>query len=66
MFPPLQWDELHLKIWSLLRGEPLQGHVEFKVDCDLVWYQNKIEIIFKNHSFNLLKENCFECVQKPH
>ncbi len=27
MFPPLQWDELHLKVWSWLKNKPLQIHV---------------------------------------
>jgi hypothetical protein len=53
MFPPLQWDELHLKVWSWLKGEPFQKHMEFKVECDLVQYQNKIETTFKNYTLNL-------------
>jgi hypothetical protein len=57
MFPPLQWEKLHLTIWSWLKGGPLQGHMQFEVVCDLVWYDNKIEIIEKIHSLNLLGEN---------
>jgi hypothetical protein len=33
---PLQWDELHLKAWSWLKGEPLQGHVQFGVEYGLM------------------------------
>jgi hypothetical protein len=65
MFPPLQWDELHLKAWSRLKSGLLQGHVQFKVECDLEWYENKVETIFKIHLLNFLGENNFEKVQKP-
>ncbi len=45
MFPPLQWDELHLKVWSWLKGGSFQGSVQFKVECDLMRYENKVETI---------------------
>jgi len=45
MLPPLQWDELHLMAWSWLRSEPLQRHVQFGVECDLVQYENKVGTI---------------------
>jgi hypothetical protein len=59
MFPPLQWEELHLRVWSWLKGGPLQGHVQFVV-CDLMRYENKVEIIEKIHLLNLLGVNSFE------
>jgi hypothetical protein len=65
MIPPLQWDELHLKAWSWLTYEPLQGHVQFEVECDLVRYENKVETTEKIHRLNLLGENILEGVQKP-
>jgi len=33
MFPPQQWDKLHLKAWSWLKDELLQGYVKFYVGC---------------------------------
>jgi hypothetical protein len=45
MFPPLQWDEFHLKAWSRLKGGPLQGHMQLKVECELEWYEIKVETI---------------------
>jgi hypothetical protein len=33
MISPLQWDELRLKAWSWLEGMPLQGHMQFGVEC---------------------------------
>jgi hypothetical protein len=30
MFPPLQWDEFHLKVWSWLRGH-------YEDMCNLGW-----------------------------
>jgi hypothetical protein len=65
MFPPLQWDELHLKAWSWLRGGLLQGHMQFGVECDFVQDENKIETIKGIHSLNFLHENNFESVQTP-
>jgi hypothetical protein len=50
MFPPLQWDELHMMAWSWLKDELLQGHVQFGVECGLVQYENKIRIIEGIHS----------------
>jgi hypothetical protein len=44
MLPPLQWDELHLKAWSWLKGGPFQGHVQFGVECDPMQYENKAKI----------------------
>jgi hypothetical protein len=72
MFPPLQWDKLHLKVWSLLRGEPLQGHVQFGEECDHVQFREECDHVqHKNkvgtkgiHSLNLLGENSLENVQK--
>jgi hypothetical protein len=42
MIPPLQWDEFHLKVWSWLRGKPLQGRMQFAMECDPVQYENKV------------------------
>jgi hypothetical protein len=64
MFPPQQWDELHLRAWSWKKGEPFQGYVQFDVGCDLVQYGNKVETIVGMHSQNLLGENNLEGVQK--
>jgi hypothetical protein len=65
MFPPLQWDEFHLKVWSWLRCKPFQGCVQFGVDCDHVSYENKVGTIEKIHSLNLQGENNPKGVQKP-
>jgi hypothetical protein len=65
MLPPQQWDELHLKVWSWLRGKPLQGYVQFDMGCDIERYGNKVETTMKIHLQNLLGENYFESVQKP-
>jgi len=65
MFPPLQWDELHMKAWSWLKDELFQGHVQFGVECGLVQYENKIGIIEAIHLLNLQGENNFKSVQKP-
>ncbi len=65
MFPPLQWDKLHLKAWSWLKGEPLQGCMQFGVECDLMRYENKVGPIKGIHSLNLQGENNFKGVQKP-
>jgi hypothetical protein len=35
------------------------------MECDLVQYEKKVEIIAKIHSQNLLGENNLERVQKP-
>jgi len=48
MFPPLQWDKLRLKVWSWLKSEPPQGHVQFNVECDTMQYDNKVKIIKKS------------------
>jgi hypothetical protein len=64
MIPPLQWDEFFLKAWSWLRGGPLQGYVQFKMKCDLVQHENKVETIEGIHSLNLLGENNPERVKK--
>jgi len=53
MFTPLQWDELHLKAWSWLRGGLLQGRVQFGVECDHVQYENKVGTTKGIHSLNL-------------
>jgi len=62
---PTTMDKLHLRAWSWLRGEALQGHVQFDAKCDLVLYENKVKIIVGNHSHNLISELFFEGVQKP-
>ncbi len=66
MFPPLQWDELHLKDWSWLKGEPIQGRVQFGVECDYMQYENKVGTIEGIHLLNLQGDNSFEGVQKPY
>jgi hypothetical protein len=43
MFPPQQWDKLHLKAWTWLKDEPLQGYVQFDMGCDLAQYGNKVK-----------------------
>jgi len=43
MFLPLQWDEFHMKAWSWLKGGPLQGHVQFGVECGLCNMKTKLE-----------------------
>jgi len=65
MVPPLQWNGLHLKAWSWLRGGPPQGHVKFAVECDLMQYENKVGTIEGIHLLNLQNEYNFENVQKP-
>jgi hypothetical protein len=65
MFPPLQWDEFHLKAWSWLRGGLLQGRMQFGVECDLVQYENKDGTIEGIHLLNLQGENSPKGVQKP-
>ncbi len=65
MFPPLQWDEFHMKAWSWLKDELLQGHVQFGVECGPMQYENKIETTKGIHSLNLQGENNFEGVHKP-
>jgi hypothetical protein len=65
MFPPLQWDKLHLKIWSRLKGRPFQGHVQFGVDYDLVQYENKIGTTKGIHLLKFKGEKNLEGVQKP-
>ncbi len=35
------------------------------MECDLVWYENKMEKNVGIHSLNPLGENVFEGVQKP-
>ncbi len=65
MFPPLQWDEFHLKAWSWLRGGLFQGHLQFGVECDHMRYENKVGTIERIHLLNLQGENNFESVQKP-
>jgi hypothetical protein len=53
MFPPLQWDELHLKARSWLKGEPHQGRMQFGVDYDPMQYENKIGTTKGIHLLNL-------------
>jgi len=52
-------------IWSWLKGKLLQRHVQFEVECDFVWYENKVEITKGIHLLNLLNENNPKGVQKP-
>jgi hypothetical protein len=42
MFPPLQWDELHLKAWSWLKSKLPKGHRQFGVERGPVQYENKV------------------------
>jgi len=65
MFPFLQWDELHLRVWSWLKNGLHQRYVQFDVECDLVQYENKVETSMGIHSRNLLGERSFGGVQKP-
>ncbi len=65
MFLSQQWDELHLKAWSWLRGMSFQGHVQFELECGLVQYENKVETIEGIHLLNLQNEHNLEGVQKP-
>ncbi len=39
--------------------------MQFKVECDPEWYENKVETILIIHLLNLLSENNFEGIQKP-
>jgi hypothetical protein len=57
MFPLWQWDELHLKAWSWLKGGPPQGYVQFDMECDLMQYENKVETIMGIHLQNILGKN---------
>jgi hypothetical protein len=65
MFPPRQWDKLHLRVWSWFKGEPFQGHVQFDMGCDIAQYDIKVEPTVGIHLQNLLGENSFEGVQTP-
>jgi hypothetical protein len=65
MFPALQWDKFHLKVWSWLKGRSFQGHVNFGVECGLMQYENKVGTTKGIHSLNFHGENSFEGVQKP-
>jgi len=65
VFPSLQWNEFHLKAWSWLKDGSFQGHVQFEVDCDLMWYENKVETIERIHSLNFLGENSPKAVKIP-
>jgi hypothetical protein len=58
-------EQIPFEVGSSLRGGPFQKHVQFKVICDLVRYENKIETTNGIHSLNLLGESNFEGVQKP-
>jgi hypothetical protein len=35
------------------------------MECDLMWYENKVETTMRIHFQNLMDENNFRCVQKP-
>jgi hypothetical protein len=64
MFPPLQLDELHLKVWLWLKGELLQKHLQFGVEFDPTQYENKVGTTKGIHLLNLQGENNHESVQK--
>jgi hypothetical protein len=51
-----------MKVWSWLRGELLQKHVQFGVECDPVQYENKVKTIEGIHLLNLQGENSSESV----
>ncbi len=57
MFPSLQGDEHCPEVWSWLRCRLHQGHVSFKVECDFVRCENKVETTKGVHLLNLLSEN---------
>jgi hypothetical protein len=38
--------------------------MQFEVECDFVWYENKVEITKGIHSLNLFGEKNLEGVQK--
>jgi hypothetical protein len=65
MFPPQQWDQLHLKAWSWFKSKLFQRYVQFDVGCDLAKYGNKVETNVKIHLQNFPTESNFESVQKP-
>ncbi len=50
-------------VW--IRGKPLQGCMQFRVECDLVKHENKVGTIKGIHSLNLQGENNPKGVQKP-
>jgi hypothetical protein len=39
--------------------------MQFGVECDLMWYENKVGPIKRIHSLNLQGENNLKGVQKP-
>jgi hypothetical protein len=65
MFLSLQWDKLHLKAWSWLKGRMLQGCMQFGVECDRVQYENKVGTTERIHLLNLQGENNPNGAQKP-
>ncbi len=65
MFPPVQWDDLHMKAWSWLKGGPFQGYMQFRVECDPMRYENKVGTTQGIHLLNLQGENSPKGVQKP-
>jgi len=62
MFPPLQWDKL--QVWSWLKGEPLQGCMQFGVECDPMQYDSKVGTIERIHSLNLRSETISKVFKK--
>jgi len=64
MFPTLQWDKLPPKVWSWLKGKMFQKHMQFEMECDLMWYENKFETIEGIHSLNFSSENIPNSVKK--
>jgi hypothetical protein len=41
-----------------------QRHMQFEMECDPMWYENKFETIEGIHSLNLLGENRLNNVKK--
>jgi hypothetical protein len=64
-FPLWQWGKLHMNVWSWWKGKLPQGYVQFNMECDLMWYENKVEITVGIHLQNLMGENNFGGVQIP-
>jgi hypothetical protein len=50
---PIAMGRIPLEGLSWLRGESLQGHVQFGVECGPVQYENKIGTTKGIHSLNL-------------
>jgi hypothetical protein len=48
-----------------VKNKWFQGHMQFGVECDFMWYENKVGTIEGIHLLNLLSENSSKGVQKP-